>query len=53
MNEDFRIVLEIDESDSGTTNIPLKEERLFLKKFHGYNSICIQCHDNPDRQKAK
>ena len=26
MNEDFRIVLEIDESDSGTTNIPLKEE---------------------------
>ena len=30
MNEDFRIVLEIDESDSGTTNIPLKEERLFL-----------------------
>ena len=48
MNEDFRIVLEIDESDSGTTNIPLKEERLFLKKFHGYNSICIQCHDNPD-----
>lgn len=33
MNEDFRIVLEIDESDSGTTNIPLKEERLFLKNF--------------------
>ena len=30
MNEDFRIVLEIDESDSGTTNIPLKEERFIF-----------------------
>lgn len=48
MNKDFRIVLEIDENGKEDNSAPYNEERLFLKRFAGYKSICIQCHDNPD-----
>ena len=52
MGEDLRIVLEIDEkeneNENENENTLLNEDRLFLKKFQGYNQICIQCHYNPD-----
>ncbi|MCX4327080.1 MAG: DHH family phosphoesterase [Lachnospiraceae bacterium] len=48
MGENLRIVLEIDEKENENGNTTLDDDRLFLKKFHGYSKICIQCHDNPD-----
>lgn len=48
MSRDYRIVLEVDESDDEKDRIHLNEDRYFLTKFHKYKNICIQCHDNPD-----
>lgn len=48
MKDDYRIVLEIDDGENEVFQEVFLEKKLFLKKFHAYQKICIQCHDNPD-----
>ena len=48
MKDDFRIVLEIDDKKNITYDDDVVEKSHFLRKFDGFDRICIQCHDNPD-----
>lgn len=48
MKDDYRIVLEIDDEKNKVYEDELMEKNHFLKKFDSYQTICIQCHDNPD-----